>query len=130
MEVTSPFSFIASINSSDKTNLMETCPEGRSQYVPFIINRSLSYHEDMVFIVNEMNAKHRLPHEMQYDFLRMVTRPRKRFSKWIKPTTDEDEATIASYYKISIHKARSMAHLLKPSDIAEMKDVLDVGGVR
>lgn len=91
----SPFDFINNINAGPSAgNLLEGCTADDSestpmdnpskQYVPFIINRSLSYFNDTVLFANEMNRHHSLPPKMQYDFYRHAMRPRKRFSKWAK----------------------------------------------
>ena len=52
---------------------------------PFLINKSLSYHQDSVFFTNEMNCRHGLDHRLQYVFFLNTLRKRQRFSKWSKP---------------------------------------------
>ena len=129
-EVKSPFDFVKSICGSSKTSLMGECPEGRSQYLPFIINRSLSYHEDCVLLVNEMNKYHTLTREQQYDFLRLTVRPRKRFAKWVKPEKVKNVDIVAEYYHISTQLATTMMDILDDTAIKAMKKELDKGGLK
>lgn len=130
MEVKSPFDFVASICSNNKESLMEQCPEGRSQYLPFIINRSLSYHEDTILLVNEMNRNSHLDVDKQYDFLRFTVRPRKRYAKWVKPIKNKNTDVVAEYYNISSLQAQEMVDLLDDSAIEKMKKYLNKGGLK
>lgn len=109
---------------------MEQCPEGRSQYLPFIINRSLSYHEDTVLLVNEMNRNAHLGVDQQYDFLRYTVRPRRRFAKWVKPKPAAHVDVVAEYYQISKNQAEEMIDLLDDSAIKKMQDHLNKGGMK
>jgi hypothetical protein len=129
-EVKSPFDFVKSICGSSRTSLMDECPEGRSQYLPFIINRSLSYHEDTVLLVNEMNKYHTLTREQQYDFLRHTVRPRNRFAKWVKPEKVKNVDIVAEYYHISTQLATTMMDILDDKAIKVMKKELDKGGLK
>ena len=128
MQVKSPFDFLTSICSADNTSLMRECPEGKGHYLPFIINRSLSYHQDTILLANEMNKYPNLTTEQQYDFLRLTVRPRKRFAKFMKPEVDPKVDVIAKYYNISKKSAKPMADLLTSKQIKEMQDALSVGG--
>jgi hypothetical protein len=130
MEIKSPFDFVTSICSNDKTSLLDDCPEGRSQYLPFIINRSLSYHSDTVLLVNEMNRNAHLGVDQQYDFLRLTIRPRRRFAKWVKPEKNPNAEVIAEYYNISTTLASTMVDLIDSASIKNMKKHLDKGGIK
>ena len=71
-------------------------------YVPFMVNRSLSFFNDTVLFANEMNRYASLPAKMQYDFYRNALRPRKRFSKWFKALPDtKDIEVIKEHYGYS-----------------------------
>ena len=80
----SPFDFLKTINDT-KVNLMDTDSDNSKYYNGFVVNRSLSYFSDTVFLSNEMNRLHHLDVKMQYDFLINIVRKKKRFSKWDKP---------------------------------------------
>ena len=136
-----PFDFINSINGGQAAaDLMADCSADNSeslpdpsradrQYVPFIINRGLSYFNDTVLFANEMNRYSSLPHKMQYDFLKNAIRPRKRFSKWAKSAADDESiALIMKEYDYSAEKARAVVHLFSDSALLQLKRRHDHGG--
>ena len=54
-------------------------------YVPFVVNRALSYHMDCVLYANEMNVHCLTDKDMQYQYLLNSIRPMKRkFAPWQK----------------------------------------------
>ena len=126
MSKLSPFSFLNEINNGKNDIMEDDIAEG--QYVPFVINRSLSYFQDTVLIANEMNKHHHLDNRLQFDFLRSIVRKRKRFGKWAKPDTDEAIAVIKEYYGYSITDAEQALTLLTPDQIGELKGKLYKGG--
>ena len=77
-----PYQFLNSINHTKKDIMIDDIAE--KQYVPFVINRSLSYFNDTVLMANEMNINHHIDNRLQFDFLLNIVRKKKRFSKWIK----------------------------------------------
>ena len=79
-----PFDFLNTINKT-KVNLIDENPDNEQNYNAFVVNRSLSYFPDTVFMSNEMNRLHHVDSKMQYDFLINIVRTKKRFSKWDKP---------------------------------------------
>ncbi len=136
-----PFTFINSINQGrNGKHLLEDCladdpleasnPEAADkQYVPFVINRGMSYFKDTVLFANEMNIKNRLPPRMQYDFYRNVVSPKKRFSKWGKKIkSSEDIHAIKEYYSYSQEKAEAVYALLSTSQLKQIHSTLNRGG--
>ena len=121
-----PFQYIASINNTKKDLMTDDVAE--KEYSPFMINRGLSYFSDTVMLANEMNRASHIDHRMQYDFLRLAIRPRKRFSKWMKKTVPARIETIKEYYGYSDAKAEAISDLISDDDIKAMKDVLSKGG--
>ena len=139
MKKLSPFDFLNSINGTlDKATLFNGYtaledsldPESPSKsYVPFVINRSLSYFQDTVHIANEMNRYSNLSPKMQYDFLCSMVRPRKRFSKWSKKIEDTEYIiVIKEYYKYSAEKARDVYTILNEEQLNHLLKVTDKGG--
>lgn len=139
MKKPSPFDFVKSINGPvakaemfNGYNALEESldPDSPAKaYVPFVINRSLSYFQDTILIANEMNRHHALPAKMQYDFLCSMVRPRKRFSKWVKKMPDPREITaIMEYYEYSACRAREAYPLLSPDQLASLIKATDKGG--
>jgi hypothetical protein len=136
----SPFDFINSINEGQNgKNLLEASRADNSesldhdsldkQYVPFIVNRGLSYFNDTILLANEMNRRAFLPHKMQYDFLKHCIRPRKRFSKWAKKSDDSEYIKcIMDEYSYSAEKARAVFSLFTQNQLTQLKNKRDVGG--
>ena len=97
-------------------------------YVPFIVNRSLSYFYDTVSLANVMNKYHHIDNKLQYHFLINIVRKRKRFSKWIKPEIESDIEVVKEYYGYSNEKAKSALDILNDEQIKTIKDSLNKGG--
>jgi hypothetical protein len=121
--------WLNSINFT-KQDLIVDNPLMEKEYVPFIVNRSLSYFPDTILHCNEMNMKHFLPKKMQYDYLRTAIRKRKRFSKWDKKTSPSDLEIVKQFYGYSNKKALEVLPLLSKEQIATMKANVYTGGVK
>ena len=137
----SPFDFINSINEGSRgVDLMKNSRADYSdcssdieavdkQYVPFMINRGLSYFQDTVLFANEMNVRHAAAPKMQYDFLRNLIRPRKRFSKWSKKADDgADVAMLMAHYNYSAEKARNVLPMFTSPALDNIRKLRDRGG--
>jgi hypothetical protein len=122
----SPFQYLNEINLGKKDIMQDDIAE--DQYVPFVVNRTLSYFQDTVLIANEMNKHHHLDNRLQFDFLKGIVRKRKRFSKWAKPDTDADIATIKEYYGYSVVDATQALSVLSADQLAELRLKLHKGG--
>lgn len=128
MKKLSPFDFLNSINSTKKDLMDDELNE--KHYVSFVVNRSLSYFNDTVLLANEMNRYHHLDEKLQYHFLLNITRKRKRFSKWVKPETENDIEAVKEYYGYSNDKARQILPLLTPEQITTIKNKVNKGGTK
>ena len=137
----SPFDFIKSINEGKKgKHLLQDCTADDSletsnpdavdkQYVPFIINRGLSYFKDTALFANEMNLHANLPHRMQYDFYKHIVTQGRRFSKWGKKAkSSEDIEMIQKAYNYSKQKAEAVYPIMSKSQIKSLHDIFDKGG--
>jgi len=123
----SPFDFLNSINTN-KVNLIDEDPENESKYNSFLVNRSLSYFPDTVFMANETNRLHHLDAKLQYDFLINIVRKKKRFSKWDKPEQRANLDCIKEYFGYSESKAKQIIGLLTESQIKTIKEKVSRGG--
>ena len=123
----SPFDFLNSINNT-KINLVDKDPDSIKNYNGFVINRSLSYFPDTVFLSNEMNRLHHLDYKMQYDFLINIVRKKKRFSKWDKPNERADMECLKKYFGYSEQKAKQVIGLLTESQIKTITKKVSTGG--
>ncbi len=141
MKKVTPFTFINSINNGRKDkHLLEECKADQSlemanpespdkAYVPFVINRSLSYFKDTVLFANEMNINHTLPNRMQYDFYRNMVTAKKRFSKWGKKASAlKDIEIIQKEYGYSREKAEAVYPIFNNKEINNLYKKHDKGG--
>ena len=122
--------YLNSINYT-KENLFKTDDETvEKEYVPFIVNRSLSYFPDTIFQCNQINCKPSADKRMHYDYLLHSTRPRKRFSRWAKKDKMDKIDVIKKYYNISNRKAEEVLGILTKDQVSEIESFMNVGGHR
>tara|TARA_Y100001963_G_C6784529_1_gene451868 strand:- start:1092 stop:1469 length:378 start_codon:yes stop_codon:yes gene_type:complete len=121
-----PFDYINSINLTKKDIMVDDITE--KGYNPFLTNRSLSYFNDTVLIANEMNLNHHLDNLLQFHFFINIIRKRKRFSKWLKPKTENEVEVVKEYYGYSNQKARQAINLLTTEQIKELSKRVKKGG--
>ena len=121
-----PFDFVNAINYDKQDIMVDDIVE--KQYVPFMVNRSLSYFQDTVLMANEMNLNAHLDNRLQFDFFINIVRKRKRFSKWFKPETQSDVEVVKTYYGYSNEKARQVLSLLTKDQIEVLKKKVNKGG--
>jgi hypothetical protein len=122
----SPFDFINAINFSKENLIVDEITE--KQYVPYIVNKGLSYGSDTVIFANEMNSRPHLDKELQFRFLINSIRPRKRFNKWIKSDKIEALEMVKTYYGYSTEKARQVLSILSEQQIDTIRKRIDKGG--
>ena len=111
-----------------KEPLMDGDEIAEKEYVPFVINRCLSYFPDTIFFINEINQLHSLPKKMQFDYLRMSIRKKKRFSPWLKKKKIEKIDIIKEYFGYSNEKALQVVDLITEDDLVSMQESLYKGG--
>ena len=121
-----PFDFVKSV-SYDKKDIMVDDIEEKA-YQPFLINKSLSYHQDSVFFTNEMNCRHGLDNRLQYVFFLNTLRKRQRFSKWSKPYVSKKLDVVKEYYQMSTREAKELYTLLSDKELRELKNRMNTGG--
>lgn len=127
MSEMSPFDFVKDILNFKRDIMVDS--ESEKIYNPFLVNRSLSYHYDCLFLANEMNMRPNMDKRPQYVFLMNTVRSTKRpFMKWQKPETIEHIDVIRKYYNVSRSKAAEIYKLLSPEDIKELYELMDTGG--
>jgi hypothetical protein len=121
-----PFSFLNAINDSKQDLMLD--PDAEKVYVPFVVNRTLSYFPDTVALANQMNIHHHADHKMQFHFLLKVIRQRKRFTKWSKPDQLSDIEVVKQYYDYSNEKARQVLKLISKDQMVAIRAAVDTGG--
>jgi predicted metal-dependent hydrolase len=120
-----PFEFSNSITYT-KQDIMNDLNE--KEYAPFLVNRSLSYHQDCILYANEMNRRFDISHKLQYHYLLNTIRKRKRFAKWSKPQLIDDLKIVMDYYSVSRGKAEEYLSILTKSGIETLKKRMNKGG--
>ena len=99
------------------------------EYIPFLVNRGLSYFQDTILQVNEMNRCHYLDKKLQFDYLLNNIRPRNRWSKWLKPSKIENLEIVKTYFGFGNEKAKDALEVLSDTQIEEIKTLFTEGGV-
>ncbi len=126
--MSSPFDYVNQIMQGKKQLIVDE--QSEKDYVPFLVNRSLSYHKDCIMFANEMNRRHFMDKKMQNDFLLNTVRSQKRpFAKWVKPEKGEDLECIKKVFNFSDARAREAVRLLSEQQIQELKQKTDIGGL-
>ena len=112
----SPFDYIKSIN--EKTgNMMNLSPDAERDYVPFVVNRGLSFSPDTILYSNEMNCMPLTDKRMQYDYLYNSIRKRKRFDKWVKADEANESLVEAVMLAYKVGRKRAIEYIrLLPSE--------------
>lgn len=121
-EKTTPFDWLKSI-SETKKNLLDHGHDIK-EYIPFVVNKGLSYFPDSILYANEMNMRAHLSPRMQHDYLFHAIRPRARYSKWFKADAEEQKtiAAIAEYMQLSPRKVSQIMHLISDEQKEKMKE--------
>jgi hypothetical protein len=109
-----PFSFVNSI-TYDKRDIYDD--ETKKHYIPFLINRALSYFPDTVLYANDMNIFNELPKYFQYSYFLNSIAKRKRFSKWGKKVGSDSLDLIMEIYQLNERKAREILSILTPDQL-------------
>ena len=112
--------YLNAINYS-KDNLLEDEAAAKG-YVPFVVNRCLSYFPDTILQANEMNLLPNADKKMQFDYLRHSVRKRKRFSKWLKNENDPRLDSIKLFYNCGSKKALEIIAVLSDEQIDEIHE--------
>ena len=99
-----------------------------SSYVPFVINKSLSYFPETVLQANAMNGRPLLDNKLQFHYLLNSIRPAKRFAKWVKREDVDDIEIIQQYYGYSNEKAKQVLSILTADNLHYIKQKLERGG--
>lgn len=99
-------------------------------YVPYVVNKALSFHYDCVMFANHMNQLPNIPSDIQYAFYLNTVRSYKRpFQKWHKLEKNEAVEAIKEYYGYSTDKARATLEILSDEQIEIIKKNLYKGGL-
>ena len=99
-------------------------------YVPFVVNRALSFHQDCVLYSNELNLNPGMDKDMQYQFyLNTIRSMKRKFQPWQKTSTDKNIEAVKTYFGYSNEKAKEALRILTEEQIADIIIRTDKGGV-
>ena len=129
-EIYSLSKYLNAINYT-KEPLMENKedPFWEKKYPAFVLNRCLSYHKDLIFIVNEMNQRANISNRLQFHFLINSIRRMRRFgSKWATTNRSKAFDAIKKYYGYSNEKARVALDILSKEQQGTIIKKVSVGG--
>lgn len=114
------------LRTKDKDVITEN---NEQDYVPFVVNKALSYHYDCILWANQMNIYPGLDKIMQFHFLLNTVKGYKRpFSKWLKKEKGEYVDSVMEYYGYSREKAMSALEVLSTENLQSIEKELDKGG--
>ena len=125
-----PFDFVNSITHNKKPLMTGTENDelAESLYVPFVVNKALSYFPDTVLYANEMNQYNSIDNKLQFSYLLNSIRPAKRFAKWVKREDIEDVELVKQFYGYSTEKAVQALSILTSDNLHYIKQKLERGG--
>ena len=119
--------FLTAINLSKK-NIMVDDALAEKEYVPFVMNRTMSYFQDTVLHANEVYLRGHLDNRLQNDYLLNSIRKKKRFARWLKPEVNKDVDAIKEYYSCNYRKAHEIAKVLTGEQLSLIHKRLKRGG--
>jgi len=127
----SPFDFMNAVSFSkeDLINNHENPDLIEKQYTPYVVNRGFTNFEDTILHANEMNQRHHLFHDAQFQYYRGALRKRKRFSKWPKATKSPDLDAIQHVYQCNRTIAKMYLKALTPEDMKQVHAKMVTGGI-
>jgi hypothetical protein len=126
----SPFDFVNAITHNKKQLMTGTENDelAESSYVPFVVNKALSYFPDTILYANEMNRYSSTDNKLQFHYLLNTIRPAKRFAKWVKREDNESVELVKQFYGYSTEKAVQVVSLLTSDNLHYIKQKLERGG--
>jgi len=124
--VSGVFDFVNAINFTKKDLIAEEQMSSKD-YVPFVVNRSLSYFTDTLLYANEMNMYRDLDNDLQSRFLLNSIRPKKRFSKWAKTENTDVLDLLTQYFECSLPKAKEYLTLLTEEQLDAIRECVTKG---
>lgn len=122
--------FKDTIPSILQTKKVVITQENERDYVPFVVNKALSFHMDCTMQANQMNMQPSTDPLLQYHYMLNTIRSYKRpFQKWQKREDDANLEAIKEYYGYSNEKAKEALRILNDDQLSIIKKNLNKGGL-
>lgn len=127
-----PFDFVTAVSftKEDLFAKSDNPSQTNSDYIPYMVNKALSYKMDSLMYANEMNCLYDLDHDMQFSYYLNSLRKRKRFSKWHKTEEVEDLELVCEYYQCNRQIGKQYLKILDVHQLSLLKEKLKKGGVK
>ena len=123
----SPFDLAHDLTSKER---YDSDASEMKSYTKFLINRTLSYHPDLIAYANEMNIHIDVSDRLHYDFLHHSIDKKRRSKKfWAKTKKYEHLELVKEYFNYSNQKALSALSVLSDKDIETITNLMNKGGV-
>lgn len=123
-----PFDVIKSF-TEDKKYIIED-DETKKAYIPFFINKTLSFNVETLLHANEMNLNYGLDKKLQYDYYFHSLKKRKYFTKFFKRKKDDDLEMIQRYYGYNVTKAKQALTILSEEQLKQIRKKFEEGGIK
>lgn len=121
-----PFDFVKAITTT-KTDIYDD--QTSSQYIPYVVNKALSYYPDTILYAQEMNLYPSLDSDMQYYYLlNTVKKSKRQYVKWMKKEKSDDLEAVSDYFNCSHEKAKVALKILSEEQLQVIKQSLNKGG--
>lgn len=118
------------VPSIQQTKKIVVTADNEKDYNPYIVNRALSFHLDMVMASNQMNVMPGTDRLLQYHYLLNTVRSYKRpFQKWQKRQDDDNLEVVKEFYNYSNEKAKEALTVLTNDQLNKIKKILNKGGL-
>lgn len=123
-----PFDYVKEIQVGKHDLIVDA--QSEKDYIPFLVNKALSYELDCIMQANEMNTRHHTDKKLQFHYLINIIRARKRsYHKWVKPETSEAIDSIKLLFDCSDRKAQEALRILTDEQVEQIKQKTDKGGI-
>lgn len=99
-----------------------------SEYVPFVVNRSLSYFVDTALFAAELDRIPKMDKWDQYLYYYICVPKCRRFQSWHRSENDKYLKAVAEVYNYSYIKAKTALKLLDKSQCVIIEKMVDKGG--
>jgi len=120
--MTSPFDYVNSVTTNKEYI------DDIDGYIPYLINRSLSFNVETLLYANEMNINSSIDKRLQYDYYFNIIPKKKYYNKWIKKRDNADLELVRKYFNCSITKAKTTLTILSREQLETIRKKFEQGG--
>ena len=111
----------------NKKSVIENDQDAKD-YQPYMVNKALSYHVDVVLYANDMNMCYHLHKKAQYEYLINSVRGMKRpYAQWHKASKTNDLEAVKLFFGYSTRRAREALNLLTDDQLKIIRRKTDTG---